>query len=121
MDLLSYLGTPCSGEKEKERSKLTSRLHYSQSKREPFWGDEPRISPCGPDTPLGKFSFDALDPGPYSRRSSVIAGLPWESWLLLLGSVGIPLAAVTASARAHRRSRPTQEVRDPRGAGEPDS
>jgi hypothetical protein len=32
----------------------------------------------------------------------VIAGLPWESWLLLLGSVGIPLAIVIAFVRVHR-------------------
>ena len=32
----------------------------------------------------------------------MIAGLPWESWLLLLGSVFIPLAIVIAFFRVHR-------------------
>ncbi len=41
----------------------------------------------------------------------MIAGLPWESWLLLLGSVVIPLAIVLAFFRAHRNERKTRLVR----------
>ncbi len=35
----------------------------------------------------------------------MIAGLPWESWLLLVGSVAIPLAIVIAFFRVHRKER----------------
>ena len=35
----------------------------------------------------------------------MIAGLPWESWLLLLGSVLVPLAIVIAFFRVHRNER----------------
>ena len=35
----------------------------------------------------------------------MIAGLPWESWLLLLGSVGVPLIIVITFVRVHRNER----------------
>ena len=35
----------------------------------------------------------------------MVAGLPWQSWLLLLGSVGVPLAIVIAFLRVHRNER----------------
>ncbi|MCH7935315.1 MAG: hypothetical protein IIC36_15090 [Gemmatimonadetes bacterium] len=38
----------------------------------------------------------------------MIAGLPWESWLLLIGSVAIPLAIVIAFFRVHRKERKTR-------------
>ena len=48
----------------------------------------------------------------------MIAGLPWESWLLLLGSVLIPLAIVIAFFRVHRNERKTRLDRDLTGADE---
>jgi hypothetical protein len=62
----------------------------------------------------------------------LIAGLPWESWLLLLGSVGIPLAIVITYVRVHRNERearlggdltggeerPTEGGAGPTGGGE---
>ena len=55
----------------------------------------------------------------------MIAGLPWESWLLLLGSVAIPLAIVIAFFRVHRNERktrldggPTRLDGGPTGSGE---
>ncbi len=41
-------------------------------------------------------------------RRPVIAGLPWESWLLLLGSVVVPLAIVIRFFRVQRRKRKTR-------------
>ena len=38
----------------------------------------------------------------------MIAGLPWESWLLLLGSIAIPLAIVIAFFRVQRNERKTR-------------
>ena len=48
----------------------------------------------------------------------MIAGLPWESWLLLLGSVAIPLAIVIAFFRVHRNERKTRLDGGPTGGGE---
>ncbi len=38
----------------------------------------------------------------------MIYGLPWESWLLLFGSVLIPLAIVIRFFRVHRNERKTR-------------
>ncbi len=48
----------------------------------------------------------------------MIAGLPWESWLLLLGSVAIPLAIVIAFFRVHRNERKTRLDGGLTGGGE---
>ena len=48
---------------------------------------------------------------PDRGQHPVIAGLPWQSWLLLLGSVGIPLAIVIAFLRVHRTERKTRRDR----------
>ncbi len=48
----------------------------------------------------------------------MIAGLPWESWLLLVGSVALPLVIVIAFFRVHRNERKTRLDGDPTGSGE---
>jgi hypothetical protein len=48
----------------------------------------------------------------------LIAGFPWESWLLLVGSVAIPLAIVIAFSRVHRNERKTRLEGGPTGGGE---
>ncbi len=48
----------------------------------------------------------------------MIAGLPWESWLLLLGSVLIPLAIVIAFFRVHRNERKARLDGGVTGGGE---
>ena len=48
----------------------------------------------------------------------MIAGLPWESWLLLLGSVFIPLAIVMVFYRVHLNERRTRIDQGPTGADE---
>ncbi len=48
----------------------------------------------------------------------MIAGLPWQSWVLLLGSVGIPLAIVIAFLRVHRTERKTRRDGGPTDGGE---
>ncbi len=48
----------------------------------------------------------------------MIAGLPWESWLLLVGSVALPLAIVIAFFRVHRNERKTRLDGGPTGSGE---
>ena len=48
----------------------------------------------------------------------MIAGLPWQSWVLLLGSVGIPLAIVITFLRVHRTERKTRRDGGPTDGGE---
>ncbi len=48
----------------------------------------------------------------------MIAGLPWESWLLLLGSVVIPLIIVITFVRVHRNERKSRLDGGPTGGGE---
>ena len=48
----------------------------------------------------------------------MIAGLPWESWLLLLGSVLVPLAIVIRFFRVQRRERKTRYPGGRTGSGE---
>ncbi len=48
----------------------------------------------------------------------MIAGLPWESWLLLLASVGIPLAIVLTFVRVHRNEKKARLDTIPTGGGE---
>jgi hypothetical protein len=48
----------------------------------------------------------------------VIAGLPWQSWLLLLGSVGVPLAILIAFLRVHRTERKTRRDGGPTDGGD---
>ena len=55
---------------------------------------------------------------PDSPGSPVIAGLPWESWLLLLGSVAIPLGAAIAFAVIQRRGGRKDRMRSASGAAE---
>ena len=55
---------------------------------------------------------------PDRGQGPVIAGLPWQSWLLLLGSVGVPLAILIAFLRVHRTERKTRLDRDPTDSGD---
>ena len=48
----------------------------------------------------------------------MIAGLPWESWLLLLVSVLIPLAIVVTFFRVHRKERKARLDGRPTGSGD---
>ena len=48
----------------------------------------------------------------------MIAGLPWQSWLLLLGSVGVPLAILIAFLRVHRTERKTRRDGGPTDSGD---
>lgn len=45
----------------------------------------------------------------------MIAGLPWESWLLLIGAPGLGLAIEIAFFRAHRRERRERKRREADG------
>lgn len=53
----------------------------------------------------------------------IVAGLPIESWLLIVAAVGIGLAVEIAFFRAHRRAERRRGVGDPRSrddvTGEP--
>ena len=48
----------------------------------------------------------------------MIAGLPWESWLLLLGSVAVPLGAAIAYAVIQRRGGGRDRPRSASGTAE---
>lgn len=55
---------------------------------------------------------------PKSPGGPVIAGLPWESWLLLLGSVAVPLGAAIAFAVIQRRGSGKDRMRSASGTAE---
>lgn len=55
---------------------------------------------------------------PDSTGGLVIAGLPWESWLLLLGSVAVPLGAAIAYAVIQRRGGGKDRMRSASGTAE---
>ena len=55
---------------------------------------------------------------PESPGGPVIAGLPWESWLLLLGSVAVPLGAAIAFAAIQRRAGGKDRMRNVPGKAE---
>ena len=64
--------------------------------------------------------LNGMAPGarPDSPGGPVIAGLPWESWLLLLGSVAVPLGAVIAYAVIQRRGGGKDRTRSASGTAE---
>ena len=63
---------------------------------------------------------NGLPPGarPDSPGGPVIAGLPWESWLLLLVSVAVPLGAAIAYAVIQRRGGGKDRLRSAAGTAE---
>lgn len=48
----------------------------------------------------------------------IVAGLPIESWLLVVASVGIGLGIEVAFFRAHRRAERRRRAGDPRSPGD---
>ena len=79
--------------------------------------DRARVRATRAGPPAGR---SGVRPGarPKSPGGPVIAGLPWESWLLLLGSVAVPLGAAIAFAVIQRRGSGKDRMRSASGTAE---